>query len=249
LGDTRLHYIQRGKGNKKILLIHGNMGSIKWWEPMMDALEDQYAMLAVDLRGYGQSPDGKMVVSLQDHVNDLTHVMKDLDFSPCVVVGHSLGGAVAMQMATSCPDLLTGMVLVDAPSLKGLNGTDYTILETILSNDDMLVASLRMTVVAPVDDTYFSKLVADCLRGKAALISNTRALESLEFQKVASQFTKPVLIVHGELDSLIPVAVAEETATCYPQAKLHIISGVGHNPQIENTPAFVQLLGGFLQSF
>lgn len=241
-----LHYIRAGAGNQKVLFVHGNLASANWWVPIMELLQAQFDMVAVDLRGFGKSQPSPAQVSLRDHAQDIANLVKDLEFTNFAIIGHSLGGAVAMEMGASFPELLSAMVLVDSAPLTGMKDINYALLEQLLQNDTILTASLQNTMVMPVPQTVLEVLQADCLQAKAALIPNTRALDGIDFSEAARSFLKPVLVVHGENDVIVPVSEAKETAAAYRKSRLEILPGVRHNPQIENPPLFARLLSEFL---
>lgn len=239
-----LYTEQRGQGEKAVVFIHGNTGSTRWWHPTMQALATDFAMTAVDLRGFGRSPDGGETVTVTDHAADLEATAAELGLDKFVLVGHSLGGAVAMEYAALYPQRLTGLVLVDSAPLGGLKGVDYGILERSIANGWM-VPGLKATMAQPVADDYFAQLAEDCLRSIPAVIANTRALEAADFTAAAPRFTKPVLVVHGEKDPLVPLAEAEKIAAAYPQAVLVVIPASGHSPQVEQPGDFARRLREF----
>jgi branched-chain amino acid transport system permease protein len=241
-----LHYTRLGKGHKKILFIHGNLASTHWWGPAMDRLADEFDMLAVDLPGYGQSAPCADAVSIKGHGAAVISLLSDLDFTPCTVVGHSLGGAVAMQIAFDIPDLLDALVLVDSAPVTGMGPFDYAMLEQVVANEDLLKLSLQATLAMNVPAALWETLLADCVASKASFIPNSRALTEMDFTKRARTFTKPVLVMQGEKDPVITAAVAAQTAAAYGQSQLTILPGSGHNPQVEVPDEFVQILRDFI---
>lgn len=243
-----INAIHKGEGTNKIVFIHGNMASAKWWKPAMNALAKEYEMLAVNLRGFGDSPNTAEQVLLTDHARDLYELTQSHDFRQFAVVGHSLGGGVAMQLAADYPELLTGMVLVDSTPIDGIRGIDYDILQTVVSNKELAMASLKETLVKALAEDFLSELLADLVRALPAVIPNTKALENADFTSAAKAFAKPVLVVHGANDVLVPVAESEKAVLAYPNAILKIIPGVGHNPQVEDSEAFIAVLRGFVNS-
>jgi branched-chain amino acid transport system permease protein len=245
--EENLYFFRQGMGDTKVVFLHGNSGSTRWWRPVMNALQKEYYMLAVDMRGFGRSPDGQDNVSLADHARELYDLVSELNFSDFILVGHSLGGGVAMQFAATYPELLKGMVLVDSSPLGGLKGIDYEFLASTL-NSSAFVAGLRATFAGTIDESYFAELAEDSVRALGVVIPNTRALEASDFTGTAGNFAKPVLVVHGEQDILIPLSESQKTAASFPKGRLALISGSGHNPQVEKPEEFVQQLRNFISS-
>jgi len=238
--------LRKGQGTGKIVFIHGNMASAKWWMPVMDALASRYEMLAVNLRGFGDGPDTPEVVSLADHARDIYELVHKHSLEHFVLAGHSLGGGVAMQFAAEYPDLLSGLVLVDSTPIGGMQEIDYALLQMVVENKELAVASLKGTLVKMTDENLLNELMVDALRALPAVIPNTRALEGADFTGKAAAFHKPVFVIHGELDVLVPAVEAEKAYKAYPNGQLKIIPGVGHNPQVEDTKAFTTALQDFV---
>ena len=246
---SSLYTVRKGKpGAQRIVLVHGNMASSRWWQSVIDGMAADFDLLALDLRGYGKSPDGPAAVSLADHAADIAELVSLADFAPFTLAGHSLGGAVAMQFAALYPDLLEGLVLVDSAPVDGMKDINYDLVQMMLDNQTILLAALQSTLVKPVPEAVWAGFAEDCLLGAKSVMANTRALDGADFTAAASGFNKPVLVIHGEQDRVIPVAEAEKTAAAYPQGRLVIMAGVGHNPQVEDTAAFTQLLTGFVRT-
>lgn len=247
--SENLHYVRPGivKSDEKILLIHGNLASANWWKPTMRLLQNKYDVLAVDLRGFGQSPAGSEHVTLHDHAQDLAKLIVNEAFYPAVVVGHSLGGAVAMQLTYERPDLVKALVLLDSAPIAGMTDIQYDLLEEVLQKKEFLVGSLLGTMVQEVDQALWPELADDCLKGKDALIPNTRALDQADFRTKATEYVKPVLLIHGEKDVLVPLTAAQEALKYYRNSRLVVLPDCGHAPQVEKTQEFVQCLREFIE--
>ncbi|MDF2500854.1 MAG: hypothetical protein K0Q77_1568 [Anaerosporomusa subterranea] len=246
---STLYTVRKGKpGAKRIVLIHGNMASTRWWQGVMNIMEDDFELLALDLRGYGKSPNGSAFVSLADHAADIAELVKIEEFAPFNLVGHSLGGAVTMQFAALYPDMLEGLVLVDSAPVDGMKDIKYDLVQMMLENQTILLAALKSTLVKPVPEEVWAEFAEDCLLGAKSVMANTRALDGADFTAAARAFAKPVLVIHGEQDRVVPVAEAEKAVAAYPQSRLEIVAGVGHNPQVEDAATFTQLLGDFVRA-
>lgn len=118
-GET-LAYIEKGKGPKTILLIHGNMSSSLHYLPLVERIPEDYHVLALDLRGFGDSSYQKPFDTLEALADDVIAFMKALTLKKVVLAGWSAGGGVAMSIAAHHPELVEKLVLINSMSYKGL---------------------------------------------------------------------------------------------------------------------------------
>ena len=112
-------YIEQGKGNKYLLLVHGNVSSSVYYKPLLERLPDDIHVFAMDLRGFGDSSYKKPIESLKDFADDLYLFMEKLDIPKADVLGWSLGGGVVMEFAVKYKDKLDKLILLNSASHKG----------------------------------------------------------------------------------------------------------------------------------
>ncbi|MFD1739158.1 alpha/beta fold hydrolase [Bacillus salitolerans] len=117
-GET-LGYRVREGGNKTLLLIHGNMTSSKHWDLLIDALPNEYRIIALDLRGFGLSTYKQPIESIKDFSDDMKLFVDALSLKDFTAVGWSLGGTVAMQFIAENPGYASKLVLVASGSTRG----------------------------------------------------------------------------------------------------------------------------------
>ncbi len=98
-----------------ILLLHGILGSGRTWNWLVPALAERFRVLRLDFRGHGESDRAPGEYTVDGYVSDAVAALEQAAGQPCVVIGHSLGGATAAAIAQRRPDLLTGAVLEDPP--------------------------------------------------------------------------------------------------------------------------------------
>src|SRR5258708_18365424 len=110
---ARLAYAETGTGNRSLVFVHGWTGNHSHFSPQMAAFAAGYHVIAVDLRGHGRSDKPQMEYTLGLFAEDLAAICKDLMLEKPIVVGHSMGGTIALETATRYPDLLSGIVLID----------------------------------------------------------------------------------------------------------------------------------------
>ena len=117
IGGVNLNYEDRGKG-LPVLLAHGYTGSIEDWAMIIPPLAEKYRVMAIDHRGHGNSeaPSSQEHYSVCIFAEDLSALLQRLNAAPAVIVGHSMGGFMALQLALDHPDAVKALVLVDTSS-------------------------------------------------------------------------------------------------------------------------------------
>ena len=117
-GET-ISYRERDGGTKKVLLIHGNMTSSKHWDLLIDQMDPEYKIYAVDLRGFGESSYHKPTMSIKDFSDDVKMFVDKIGLKDFAIVGWSTGGAVGMQFAADYPGYCEKLVLLASASTRG----------------------------------------------------------------------------------------------------------------------------------
>jgi pimeloyl-ACP methyl ester carboxylesterase len=117
-GET-IAYREREGGEKKVLLIHGNMTSSKHWDLVMEKMDPEYKLYALDLRGFGSSSYHNLVQSIKDFSDDVKQFVDEIGLKDFAVVGWSTGGAVAMQFAADYHGICNKLILLASESTRG----------------------------------------------------------------------------------------------------------------------------------
>ncbi|MBA3866071.1 MAG: alpha/beta fold hydrolase [Solirubrobacterales bacterium] len=260
-------YVEGGSG-QLLLLIHGMAGTAENWKSVIEPLALRNAVVAPEFPGHGLSEPGGGDYSLGSLASGLRDLMLTLGHERATLVGHSLGGGVALQFTYQFPEMVERLVLVSSGGLgpdvspilraAALPGADLFISATagIGAQAGSLLGSafgklgLRPSAdVAEVARGYAS--LADPERRKAFL-ATLRAVVGTEGQRVAAldrlylAEALPLLIIWGDRDPIIPVAHGEETHRQLPGSRLEVFPGVGHVPQLESPGSFVAALERFL---
>jgi len=117
-GET-ISYLEKGHGNKVMILIHGNLSSSVYYRPLLERLPENIRVIAPDLRGFGDSSYLKPVHSLKELADDLSMFMNALMIDKAIIVGWSLGGGVAMEFAAAYPQRTVKLILINSTTHKG----------------------------------------------------------------------------------------------------------------------------------
>ncbi|HMN31314.1 MAG TPA: alpha/beta hydrolase, partial [Caldilineaceae bacterium] len=238
-----MHYRTQGQSDGLgLLLVHGSYATGRWWEPLLATLPDEVYALVPDLRGCGQSDKPATGYTIEEQAADLAAMLDLLGQRALDVVAQSSGGAIAMELALTRPDLLRSLVLVDSVPVEGV----YTPIEALMAleqmrkDSDLLRQALRLlmpTFELSTDENqrFFEQLVADALQmAPPAFTAVAESLGRWNRFAEAKRLTLPTLLVWGELDEIVPRAATTRTLIAIPGARnLEVLHGVGHSPPTE----------------
>jgi pimeloyl-ACP methyl ester carboxylesterase len=261
-------YIEAGDG-PVLLLIHGMGGSCENWREVIEPLARHHTVIAPDLPGHGSSEPGAGDYSIGALAAGLRDLLLALGHERATLVGHSLGGGVAMQLAYQFPEMMERLVLVSSGGLgpevslvlraAALPGADAFVALTAGAGKRVGSAvgrGLSAIGLRPTAD------IAEVARGygtlsdpdrRAAFLATLRSVVGTRGQRVDAADrlylaeAVPVLIIWGARDSIIPVRHGEEAHEAIPGSRLVVFEGVGHLPQLEAPGRFIAALERFLR--
>jgi pimeloyl-ACP methyl ester carboxylesterase len=250
---AHLHYTDSGSGNC-ILLLHGFCEDHTIWQAQIDMLQTEYRVVAVDLPGFGNSSP-VLDVSLLDMATLVQHLLAHLHISQVVVLGHSMGGYVALAMAHLYPSMLQGIGLVhshlfaDTPDRQAnrLKGIDF-----VLKNGTPLyVKQLIPSLFGSQFVQKHSKTVNDFIDRASVLLpeSIATALDAMRtrpsYENLVRHLTIPFLVVIGDSDSTISPAIAWSQTHLANCTQVTFLRQVGHMGMMEAP----QQLGSEIRTF
>jgi pimeloyl-ACP methyl ester carboxylesterase len=245
---------------ESIVFLHGLGGSQSTWASVLGHFAENYRIVAVDLPGHGASdkpsPDSTDY-SIPGLAAKLGELLEKMELSPAVLIGHSLGGATALQLALDRPKLVRALALVDSAALGSeISGELLDRVESAPSRDEarrlleLFFEDRRFVLERGIDDMYAARIAPGADEAVKALAASafTRYGQNLVLVDRLGELEVPVLIVWGELDRVLPSTHAVAAATALPTAWLEIMEGVGHVPQVEAAPAFASIVNRWLAS-
>jgi len=259
INGVSVNYEVAGEG-KAVVLLHGYTGSSQDWSNQMSALSPMYRVIAVDLRGHGKSsaPSRETDYSMEIFVEDVHSILTHLNLEKCCLVGHSLGGFIALEFALKYSELLAGLVLVDTSSGDWEKPAGYAELRAKLDE----LASTQGMGAAFEYDAANNPLRIDRFKRHPELRETTRqkmlmtsvdgyiytARAMGQWKSVTERLSEikvPTCVFWGEEDT--PFLEASRTLEdLIPDAELISVKGSGHSPHEESPQLFNEKLVSFL---
>ncbi len=257
LSSTSLYYVERGQG-EPIVFLQGLAGDCLSWMGQLKHFGREYRCIAVENRDVGQSAYAAGAYATADIAVDVAEILGQLRAEPAHVVGVSMGGMVAQELAVARPELVRSIVLVNtlACSDEWFQGTlaafelirrhvpsTASFFEAILPwwvshrffEDSGRVSWLKWLLAqAPYDQRVdgFARQIDACRRHDA--------------RSRLGRVACPVLIVNGEDDRIMPVRYADELQALIPHAQRRTLSGIGHALPVEDPGQFNAVVRQFL---
>ncbi len=252
-----------------IVWVHGLSGSWQNWLENLPAFADAgYRCIALDLPGFGRSPMPREKITITGYGAIVDELMEALGLENAVVVGNSMGGFIAAELAIRFPARVERLVLVSAAGLSVeelRNDRGQKLLERLdflltayagwFASKSAFVARRKrlrraaFSIVAAYPEKLPVAIVEENLRGsgKPGFVPAVEALTTYPIRERLPEIACPTLIVWGTLDRLVPVKDAREFDRLIPDSRVVIYPKTGHVPMIERPTAFNALLEAFVE--
>ena len=251
----KLNYTEQGAGTA-VILIHGIFGSLSNLGNLARSLSAGYRVLSVDLRNHGDSPHERSM-DLQLMAMDIIELMDDLALDAAHLVGHSMGGKVAMQLAMNYPQRVDGLLVADiAPAdypqqninvINALQSISKVSIESRKMADNELV---RYQIDAPTRAFILKNLRRES-NGQFVLKFNLSSIvanyaRKLALAPVGQPYTGPSLFLKGQTSAYIQDKHIPVIESLFPQSTLQVVQGAGHWLHAEKPDDFNNLVSAFL---
>ena len=252
-----------------IVFVHGITGNSRQWVPVMEALRDRFTVFAPDLLGHGESAKPRGDYSLGAYASGIRDLLIGLGAEPATVVGHSLGGGIAMQLAYQYPERCGRLALVSSGGI----GRDVSLLlrAASLPGSEIvlpLITHSRLLGLGTAVGSVLGRVglragpdIAEAAKGyaslndretRAAFLHTLRAVIDPTGQRVSAMDrlylaqAMPSMVIWGERDPIIPAEHGQLAHAAMPGSRLELIPGAGHFPQLSDPQRVARLLTEFI---
>lgn len=253
-GPVQLDFREKGKGNPTtILFLHGYSDSWFSYSELMRKFPDKYHCIALSMRGHGNSPSPSTGYGQDDMVEDVIHFMNQHQLDKVVLVGHSMGSSIAMKMAVTHPERTISLVLLAAFA----SFDDKTFMPDLIKATEALKDPVNPLFIREFQESTIARKVSSSFL--EAVIQESQKLEpevwkqtiyglmKADYELALSAYTKPVLLIWGEKDMLVPLDDQERLIKALPDARLHRYEKTGHAVHWERPGQVVGDITAFLE--
>lgn len=270
LAGSEAHWLAAGSGDP-VVLVHGLGNSSLAWRRVIAGLARDHRVLAPDLPGFGHSSPVRTAHLLDAYVDFVAELVETAGRGvPAAVVGNSTGGAVALRLALTRPQLVSRLVLVDPagvgqgvpswwrlvrfePLVRLLSAVPLTLTPRPVLERVIGEAYRRMAFADPANASDRTvRLFAERLNSRERIHRFLRSAHQVvdafqsEVQSIEQPLPVPVMAVWGRKDRLVPLHDALVLLERIGQLQVRIIEDSGHSPQLEQPQAFLDAVGDFL---
>ena len=245
VNGIELAYTRHGAGAPMVLL-HGYPLDGSIWSEVVPFLIDKFELIIPDLRGFGESTTVETPYTMDTFASDVAGLLDHLGFEKTAIVGHSMGGYVALAIAKLYPTRVNGLglvssqVLADTPDRK--QGRYDTAEQVAAKGIGVVVEAMTPKFTPDERVRAFAQSVMEQQKSNSIIGALKAMAEREDTSSLLADFKFPVVLVHGDEDALIPIERARELKNAISRAHLVELKGVGHLPMMESAEETAQAL-------
>ena len=259
LHGDRVAYRDEGAG-EVLLLVHGMGGSSNTWSGVIPLLAEKYRVIAPDLLGHGDSDKPRGDYSVGAFAVMLRDLLDALDVSRVTVVGHSLGGGIAMRFAHQHRQYCERIVLISSGGFGGDVGRVLRLLSLpgselvlpVIASRPAVFAGNAVRALMGSADRFKERPSLSNRDHRQAFLRTLRSVVDYRGQAVTAlnrlsfRGILPAMIISGDQDQVIPVEHARAAHQILPNSRVHIMAGVRHHPPTERPDTVARLIDHFV---
>ena len=254
VNGLRVAYQQAGAG-PPLILVHGAVCDSRVWQPQLDGLANEFAVLAWDAPGCGQSEDPPESFRLPEYSDVLAGLVAALGLEPAHVLGHSFGGALALELVRRHPGAVATLTLIGGyAGWAGSLPADEVNRRLAFALDaaDRLPGGFEPTSMPGL---FSENMSAEAASALAIVMSESRpiamramalALAEADLRESLPSISVPTLLIYGDADERAPLTVAEDLHRRIPTSNLVVLPGLGHECCLEDPERVNAEVRGFL---
>jgi 3-oxoadipate enol-lactonase len=240
VAGAELYYERAGEG-EPLLLIQGFTAThLSWGSPFLSSLEKSFECIVLDNRGMGKSGPAKTPFSILDLAADTLGLLDALEIESAHVVGFSMGGMIAQEMAIAHPErfrtLTLGAAYCGGPDRTRMSREDVEMFGAAFASGDRqrirrALWEVNLSRGFREDESRFAafdEMATALPASREVILEQMKAIAGHDTSARLGRISAPTLLIHGTEDRLVPVANGRQVAELMPSSRLELLEGVGH---------------------
>ena len=248
----RFAYVEQGdRDGPALLLLHGYTDSHRSFDLLRPHLPENWRVIAMTQRGHGRSDKPESGYAVADMAADVPALLDALGIDRAIVVGHSMGSAVALHAAASYPNRVAGLVLIggfadyDKPAVAELSEAVNAFTDAV--DPEFVLAFQESTVAGMIPQRFLDVVIGESLRAPAHVWRQAlQGQVEADIMGAAKACAAPALLLLGQQDAFVPLADQFKLREALRASRLFTLAGVGHAPHWEAPEAAAQKLTAFV---
>lgn len=232
-----------------VIILHGWNLSGSWFEPLARILRHKgYRVFAPDLPGFGNEPSPKEPWHVSDYADFLKGFLEKHDVHTPILIAHSFGGRVALQFAMMYPDVAKKLVITGTPGYSPVPQKKMNFFLMLAKIGGVLFLLPGLHLLADFARKVLYRLAGarEFYRAEGEMRQTFKNVVTDDLVTAMRSVRVPCLLVWGETDTIVPVAVAQKMSETIPNSKLVIIPAIGHDVPFKQSKLFASHLWNFL---
>ena len=246
-----VHYEVFGHG-RPVIFLHGWLGSWRYWFPTMERVAEDFRTYSFDFWGFGESRRKSTYESIQNYSDQVIRFLDELGIDRCLLVGHSMGGMVALKTAINHPKRISRVAAVGAPIVGDslswlLKLTDRPLFADAFARVPAFRRFMFHWFLGEADDQHVHEILDDSVKSSSTTLRNAvGSMWRTDLRPELSRLSVPALIVHGGRDEIVHPNQADlfDNVSC---AEVVVMPESRHFPFLDESELFNELLLRFLR--
>lgn len=249
----RFAYLEQGeREGPAVLMLHGFTDSHRSFDLLRPHCPESWRVIAMTQRGHGKSDKPQGDYAIAEMAEDVYRFLDALGVERAVIVGHSMGAAVALFAAAQRPERVAGLVLLgafasfgDNPAMAELAAEVQTLSDPV--DPEFIQAFQESTFAEPIPQRFLETVIGESMRCPAHVWRGAlKAQLDAQILEVARKVRAPAALICGANDAFVPKADQLKLRQALPSARLHAMTGVGHAPHWERPGATAAQIAAFM---
>jgi len=255
IDGNKIRYLESGKGDENIVLIHGLGASADRWEFVIPEFSKNYRVIVPDLIGFGHSDKPMVDYTAKFFTDFLSNFLNKLKIKKTNILGSSLGGQITADYTSKNQEIVEKLVLISPSGIMkhSTPALDAYVMAALYPNSEGAKNAFQM-MAGPTRQVN-QRIIEDFVKrmklpnAKMAFMSTLLGLKNAEIlTKTLMKIKIPALIIWGENDPVIPIKYADEFVSSIQDCRFYMMDNCGHTPYVDEPLKFTKLVLNFLKN-